>query len=131
MGNRTPVNRTIQNCSIYSLDDCPNNSARLPIHGLQVVKALIMNELHASGDMPEAAQECEELLSAALEEGELRDTIQDVANAQRRVVHDDGHLLVLDSRIGEHWQRCVQCDPENCGEYSYSCLLYTSPSPRD
>ena len=33
MGNRAPVNRTIQNCYIHFHGVCPNNSARLPIHG--------------------------------------------------------------------------------------------------
>ena len=34
MGNRAPVHRTIQNCSIYFQGVCPNNAARLPIHGV-------------------------------------------------------------------------------------------------
>lgn len=78
---------------------------------VQVVKALIMNELHASGEMPEAAQQCEELLSSALEDAELNETIQDVADTQRQVVHEDGHVVVLDSRVVDHWQRWVPPQP--------------------
>ena len=33
MGNRAPVHRTIQNCSIYLQGVYPNNTARLPNHG--------------------------------------------------------------------------------------------------
>ena len=42
MGNRAPVHRTIQNCSINFQDVCPNNAARLPIYG--VVQAVVQLE---------------------------------------------------------------------------------------
>lgn len=85
---------------------------------MQVVKALIMNELHESGELPEIATRCEELLSSALETRQLQETIDEVAGTQRIVVQQDDHITVLDSRIGEQWQRfailtvpsaCMRC----------------------
>jgi hypothetical protein len=73
---------------------------------VQVVKALIMNELHASGEISETYKDCEELLSCSLEDSELQETIDEVASTQRRVVHQDEHMTVLDSRIDGQWQRC-------------------------
>ena len=40
MGNRAPAHGTIQNCSIYLLGVCPNNSARLPIYATLLVLGL-------------------------------------------------------------------------------------------
>ena len=43
MGDRAAVHRTIHNCSIYFQGVYPNDSARLPNHGLHTM--LIMNPL--------------------------------------------------------------------------------------
>ena len=50
MGNRAPVHRTTQKCSIYVPGVCPNNAARMPIHAplpsdREVVFALGMRRL--------------------------------------------------------------------------------------
>lgn len=86
-----------------------------------------MNELHANGEIPETAEHCEELLSSALQGSELQETIDEVASTQRRVVHEDDHIIVLDSRIDDQWQRCAMlqhCSTSiACSECSGCCLI--------
>jgi hypothetical protein len=71
-----------------------------------VMKALLMNELHENGEISETSKSCEELLSDALQDDELPEFIEEVASMQRRIVHQDDHMTVLDSRIDGQWQRC-------------------------
>lgn len=92
----------------------------------QVVKALIMNEIHAAGEYPETSQKCEKMLGAALEETELRGIIDELSSAQRTVVHSDDHITVLDSRFDNHWQRDVVLN--SCLGHTQSCVTLT-PGP--
>jgi hypothetical protein len=72
-----------------------------------VIKSLLMNDVHEHGDAPLTAQVSEELLSEAMDIEGVEEAIDGYVQSQRRVVFHDSYITVLDSHVGDLWQRCA------------------------
>ena len=71
----------------------------------QIIKALLMNDTHAEADVVLAPDDLEEILTDAIDAESLEAALEDYGTPGRHVVYSNGCLDVVDSAIGDHWQR--------------------------
>eukprot|EP00892_Ulva_mutabilis_P009639 jgi/Ulvmu1/7047/UM033_0107.1 len=87
----------------------------------QIVKALLMNDTHADDGMDLVAEDLDEVLSEALDIESLEAVLDDYSHPLRQIIYSNDCLDVVDSFVGDSWQRDII--HVSSPAFTQSCLL--------